>query len=71
MITLICISIMIAFIWLIFKILPAIIGFSFTVFVAILQIIGFLFLLPLMGILFFLVDVLVIGAIVGLIKIII
>lgn len=71
MITLICVSIMIALIWLIFKILPAIIGFSFTVFVAILQIIGFLFLLPLIGILFFLVDVLVIGAIVGLIKIII
>lgn len=68
MITIISLLIMLLFIKFMFKVLPALIGFSFTLFLTVLQIIGFLFLVPLIGIAFIFLDILVIGAIVVIIK---
>lgn len=70
MITIISILLLILFIWLTFKIVPAILGFAFTVLLAILQVIGVILLLPIFGLAFFLLDVIVIGGIIFLLKLI-
>lgn len=69
MITIISLLIMLLFIKIMFNVLPAIIGLGFTIFLTILQIVGFLLLVPIIGILFIFIDLIVIGSIVGLIKI--
>ena len=69
MITIISLLIMLLFIKIMFNVLPAIIGIGFTIFLTILQIVGFLLLVPIIGILFIFIDLIVIGSIVGLIKI--
>lgn len=71
MITLISLLIMLLFIKIMFRILPAIIGFSFTVILTLLQILGFLLLVPVIGVLFIFVDLVFIGIVVGLVKIIV
>ena len=71
MITLISLLIMLLFIKIMFRILPSIIGFSFTVILTLLQILGFLLLVPVIGVLFIFVDLVFIGIVVGLVKIIV
>lgn len=71
MITIISIMFLLLCIWITFKVVPAILGFTFSVFLAILQIIGIIFLLPIIGLAFFLLDIIFIGGIIMLIKAII
>ena len=71
MITLISLLIMLLFIKIMFKILPAIIGFSFTVILTLLQILGFLLLVPVIGVLFIFIDLLFIWIVITIFKILI
>ena len=68
MITLCLIAFIIFVIWATFKILPAIIGLVFSIILGILQILCALFFIPLIGLGFILIDFIVIGGIIGLIK---
>ena len=71
MITLISLLIMLLFIRIMFRILPAVIGFSFTVFLTLLQILGFLLLVPMIGVLFIFIELLFIWIVITIFKILI
>ena len=71
MITLISLLIMLLFIKIMFRILPAIIGFSFTVILTLLQILGFLLLVPVIGVLFIFIELLFIWIVITIFKILI
>ena len=68
MITLICLCILILLLKITLKVLPAIIGFAFSLFLVLLQIIGFILLVPLIGFFFLILDIFVIGLIVSLVR---
>lgn len=68
MITLLGILFLLLIIWSTIKILPAIIGVSFTIFLTLIQIIGIILLLPLVGVLCFMIDAIVIWLIIIIVK---
>ena len=68
---LIAILLLVLFIWLTFKIVPAILGFAFSLLLVILQIIGVLLLLPVIGLFCFVVEAFLIWMFICFIKIII
>lgn len=68
MITLLSLCVLILFLKFILKVLPAIIGFAFSLFLVLLQIVGFILLVPLIGFFFLILDILVMGLIVSLVR---
>lgn len=68
MMTLLGIIFLICCIWITFKVLPVVIGITFTVFITLLEIIGFILLLPVIGVAFFAVDAVVLGLIIVIVK---
>ena len=68
MITLLSLCVLILFLKFTLKVLPAIIGFAFSLFLVLLQIVGFILLVPLIGFFFLILDILVIGLIVSLVR---
>ena len=57
-------------VWVTFKVVPAILGFTFSVFLALLQVVAIIFLLPILGALCLVVDAILVFAIIGLAKLI-
>lgn len=68
MITLLSLCVLILFLKFTLKVLPAIIGFAFLLFLVLLQIVGFILLVPLIGFFFLILDILVMGLIVSLVR---
>ena len=68
MITLLSLCILILFLKFTLKVLPAIIGFAISLFLVLLQIVGFILLVPLIGFFFLILDILVMGLIVSLVR---
>lgn len=68
MLTIICIFAIILLVTICFKVLPALIGISFTIFLTVLQVLGAILLLPLIGIMFFAIDFLFIWLIITIVK---
>jgi hypothetical protein len=55
-------------VWVTFKVVPAILGFTFSVLLALLQVVAIIFLLPILGALCLVVDAVLVFAIIGLVK---
>ena len=70
MITMLSILLLILFVWLTLKIVPAILGFTFSLILAVLQVLLIILLLPVLGILCFLFDAFLIFLIITLLKVI-
>ena len=68
MITLLSLCVLILFLKFTLKVLPAIIGFAFSLFLVLLQIVGFILLVPLIGFFFLILDILAMGLIVSLVR---
>ena len=71
MITIINLLIVLLLIKIMFRILPAVIGFSFTVILTLLQILGFLLLVPVIGVSFVFIELLFIWIVITIFKILI
>ena len=56
--------------WVTFKVVPAILGFTFLVFLALLQVVAIIFWLPILGVLCLVVDVVLMFAIIGFVRLI-
>ena len=55
-------------VWVTFKVVPAVLGFTFSVFLALLQVIAIILLLPILGVLCLVVDVLLVFIIAWIVK---
>lgn len=71
MITIITFCLLTIMIKITFKVLPAIVGMSLSLLFALFQVVGFILLLPALGIVFIILDICVLGVIVCILKIII
>lgn len=56
--------------WATFKVVPAVLGFTFSVFLALLQVVAIILLLPILGVLCFVVDAVIIFLIIVFFKIV-
>lgn len=70
MISLFSIIMFLFILWVTFKVMPAILGFTFSVFLALLQVVAIILLLPILGALCLVVDAVLVFIIIGVVKLI-